>query len=566
MTVARAAHRTALVLVLASATSASDVLRAQTDPKQTVEYARGLIAAADHEGAVAILETITENEPNNGSAWAFLGYARHLLGDLDGALTAHSKAMEFEQSAPVAMFNMGLTYAKRGDVEQAYEWLLRARAAGTIDVTRVVVYAESEILRGDARWDLLFPAADELADPFVEDVTILHEWMGEEEGDEFGWIARKIGDVDGDGVFDFATSAPSHALAHAGKIYVYSGGTGELIWDRTGRTSERLGLGIESAGDVNADGVNDVIAGAPGAGKIYVYSGADGSLLMTQYGWAENELFGRRVAGVGDVNGDGHDDVLTGAPLNDDNGEDAGRIYLFSGRDASLLLTVTGEDAGDRFGEAVGGCRDGRHILLIVGAPDAGPQNGGRTYVYTDLSGVPAFTIESDETGVELGGMFVSAVGDVDGDAVPDVYASDWPNRARGTRTGRIYVHSGADGRRLLTLTGARAGDGFGIGTAHAGDVDGDGYADLIIGAWLHSGAAPSGGKVYVFSGADGSLIQAYTGRVMGETLGFDATGIGDVDGDGMIDFLVSSAWSAINGVRSGRVYIVSGRLDASLE
>ena len=154
--------------------------------------------------------------------------------------------------------------------------------------------------------------------------------------------------------------------------------------------------------------------------------------------------------------------------------------------------------------------------------------------------------------------MFVSVVGDVDGDGTPDVYASDWSNTAKGRSTGRVYVHSGATGARLLTLTGEAAGDGFGIGVADAGDVNHDGHADLVIGAWQHAGAAASGGKVYLYSGKDGSLLRAWTGKVMGDTLGFDATGLGDVDGDGTIDLLVTSAWSAIHGYRSGRMFVIS--------
>ena len=89
--------------------------------------------------------------------------------------------------------------------------------------------------------------------------------------------------------------------------------------------------------------------------------------------------------------------------------------------------------------------------------------------------------------------------------------------------------------------------------------MNGDGDDDLIIGAWQHGGAAPSGGKTYLFSGKDATLLQTFTGKVPGETFGFDATGMGDVNGDGVIDFLLTSAWSAINGARSGRMFIVSG-------
>ena len=93
-----------------------------------------------------------------------------------------------------------------------------------------------------------------------------------------------------------------------------------------------------------------------------------------------------------------------------------------------------------------------------------------------------AFVIESDDKGVRLGGMFVSVVGDVDGDGTRDIYASDWAHGALGPTTGRVYVHSGSTGERLLTLTGESAGDGFGIGPADAGDVNADGYPDLIVG------------------------------------------------------------------------------------
>ena len=179
--------------------------------------------------------------------------------------------------------------------------------------------------------------------------------------------------------------------------------------------------------------------------------------------------------------------------------------------------------------------------------------------MYDHLSRKPRFVIDSDTTGKSLGDLFVSVVGDVDGDHTPDIYASDWSNAAHGHGTGRIYVYSGATGKPLLTLTGDQAGEGFGTCAAVAGDVNGDGHADLVIGAWQNHDAAWSGGKIAVYSGKDGSLLRSYTGRVPGETLGFDAVGIGDVDGDGHIDYLITSAYSLVNGVRSGRVYIVSG-------
>jgi hypothetical protein len=357
------------------------------------------------------------------------------------------------------------------------------------------------------------------------------------------------------------TSAPTNGEGgpQAGKVYAYSGRTGDLLWTKTGEPGDQLGIGIEAAGDVDDDGTPDVVAGAVGSDKAFVYSGRDGKVLLTFEGEASGDAFGRRVSDLGDFNGDGHGDVVIGAPVSGAAGEGAGSAYVYSGKDGALLLTLRGEGPGDAFGSAAGGWSDGEQALLVIGAPNAGPANGGRTYVYRGLTDEPAFVIEADDTGAQLGGMFVSVVGDVDADGTPDVYASDWANGALGPSTGRIYIHSGKDGQRLLTLTGEAPGDGFGIGVADAGDLDGDGHADLAIGAWQHAAAAPSGGKVYLYSGKDGTLMHALTGQVPGETFGFDATGVGDVDGDGVDDLLLTSAWSAVHGSRSGRMFVISG-------
>ena len=428
-----------------------------------------------------------------------------------------------------------------------------------MDLTAIGATPVAGVLVEDPRYAKLFPGEEEFARPFVEKASIIHEWRGEASGDQFGWIARNIGDVDGDGVADLTTSAPTNAEGgpSAGKVYAYSGRTGTLLWSAVGPDGGQLGLGIEAAGDVNADGVPDVVAGAPSSDRAFVYSGQDGAVLYELEARQPGELFGRKVADLGDVDGDGHDDVLVGAPQNNAAGEGAGRAYVFSGREGSVLLTLTGEGSGDAFGSSGGGGTGEAGTFILVGAPNAGAQNGGRTYVYRGLTNEPAFVIEADETGSQLGGMFVSLVGDVDADGVPDVYASDWSNGAKGPSTGRVFVHSGADGDRLYTFTGETAGDGFGIGVADVGDTDGDGHADLLIGAWQHASVAPSGGKLYLYSGADGKLVRTVTGQVMGETLGFDTTGMGDVDGDGVTDWLVTSAWSAVGGTRTGRMFIV---------
>jgi len=98
-------------------------------------------------------------------------------------------------------------------------------------------------LRKDSRFNALLPSARD----FIEPVKVIREWRGEAAGDQFGWIARNIGDVDGDGITDIVTSAPTHG-GHAGRIYVYSVGSGRLLWSADGQAGDELGSGVEGIG------------------------------------------------------------------------------------------------------------------------------------------------------------------------------------------------------------------------------------------------------------------------------------------------------------------------------
>jgi hypothetical protein len=314
---------------------------------------------------------------------------------------------------------------------------------------------------------------------------------------------------------------------------------------------------------VNRDGIADVIAGAPGVGRAYVLSGSNGLVLLRLQGTAA-EGFGNSSASAGDQDGDGHADVVVGAPASNANGQGSGSAYVYSGKTGTLITRLDGERAGDAFGSIVAGDKKGRATPVLIGAPSAGERQRGKVYVFRDVRARASQVIESDSTGAALGAMFTSLVGDIDGDKVPDVYASDFANSAKGPSTGRVYVRSGATGNLLLTLTGENAGDAFGVGAADVGDVNKDGHDDLLLGAWQYSAVAPSGGRIYLYSGKDGSVLQTITGRIAGETLGFDAAGVGDVDGDGVVDFLVTSSWSNVKGFRSGRMFIISGKRESS--
>jgi tetratricopeptide (TPR) repeat protein len=553
-----------IVLVLALVTSLTGLSSAQNPmgSNEDIAAAQAAIAKGDFAGATATLEKVVAAEPGNKLAWRQLGFAYLKQKKVPESRAAYTKLLALVPDAPQAYYNIGVGYVIEGNPDAAFEWLGKAKATKKLDMTQIQVDEDLKPLASDPRFAALLPKPEDFANPFVEaeHVRVLREWVGEAQGDQFGWIARSLGDVDGDGVEDFVTSGPSVAAAgkDAGRVYVYSTKTGKLLWKVDGAPAEELGTGVELAGDANKDGVPDVVAGAPGGGKAYIYSGKDGRVLQTMTAENKTDTFGRHTSGAGDVNRDGYADVLVGAPNNAAGGKDAGRAYLYSGKDGRKLMTWTGEREGDQFGSTVAGYTDGKNTFLMIGSPNAGPRKTGRVYVYDGLTAKPRFVLESGDTAMALGYMFLSIPGDLDGDGVPDLYGTDFADTTKGPSTGRAYAWSGKSGKLLWTVTGETQGEGFGIGPSAAGDANGDGRPDLIIGAWQYAGAAVSAGRAYLYSGKDGKLLKTYTCRVPGDTFGFDAVGMGDTDGDGTVDFLITSAWSGIQGNHSGRVLLIS--------
>ena len=306
-----------------------------------------------------------------------------------------------------------------------------------------------------------------------------------------------------------------------------------------------MGYAVRGAGDVNHDGFDDIIMGARNysgdMGRVYVRSGKDGTALLQYYGQYSGDLFGTSVGSVGDVNGDNYADVIVGARASDRGNTDGGQAYVLSGLDGTVLLSFYGTGANDNLGTSVDGAGylDSDSIPdMIVGAR----QSGGTGYVMVYKGTGALLRSHTGEGSGDQFGYAVASAGDVNKDNTPDYIVGAPYNDAGGTDAGRAYVYSGTNGNLLYTFTGEASGDFFGASVRGAGDVNNDGYADVIVGAPYYNDVGGSNaGRAYVYSGADGTLLYTFTGATSDGLFGWSVTGGGDVDGDGRPDLVVGA-------------------------
>jgi hypothetical protein len=169
------------------------------------------------------------------------------------------------------------------------------------------------------------------------------------------------------------------------------------------------------------------------------------------------------------------------------------------------------------------------------------PSGVGQAYVLSGRNGSYLRTLKPKNTAAAFGHFYVHASDDLNGDGVPDIYVADFLDTRLGPDTGRAYVFSGAgdDAGILRIFNGEIAGDSFGAGRP-VHDLDGDGVPEYIISANLSDAGAVDGGKTYLFSGKTGKTLRTFTGTEAGREVGFDVVPLGDVNGDGRTDFLLT--------------------------
>jgi len=418
------------------------------------------------------------------------------------------------------------------------------------------------------------------------------DWSAESDQAEarFGTVVGTAGDMNGDGFDDVVVGTPwfDNGEADEGGVFAYygssSGLAGEAHWTAESNQSDSdFGASAAAAGDVNGDGYDDVIVGAPryynsqySLGRAYLFLGP--VRVTTDYQWSAGgetarEELGYAVATAGDVNGDGYSDVVVGAPSNEENAPKAGKVYLFYGSPSGLGLapawTALGEAEEDGFGGVVGTAGDlngDGYDDLVVGAPGHG---GGKVYVYygsaTGLGG-GLWTADGQYGGDEFGSAAGTA-GDVNRDGYDDlvVGAGGYPD---GSAYGKVYLyHGGANGLGTAAdwvAAGQSAGDRFGGAVGTAGDVNADGYGDVVIGVPL---ADPAGradaGRASVYYGADGGLPGSAgwsaDGAAAGDRLGAAVAMAGDVNGDGYSDLIIGAPFADGGGADAGRASVFQG-------
>jgi len=408
----------------------------------------------------------------------------------------------------------------------------------------------------------------------------------------FGNAVAGAGDVDGDGFDDVLVGAewfddPVHPVFNVGAAFLFRGSPAGLefapAWRALGpSTFAQLGYSVASAGDVNGDGYDDVLVGLPtlddsepDEGAVYLYQGSPAGLPL-QPSWSlesdtDDTLLGYALAGAGDVNGDGYDDVLVGAAVYDGGQTNEGRALLYLGSAAGLGAAPAWSFEGDQERAWLGNALalgdvngDGFADALVAAYQYAnGEATEGRVYAFlgsaAGLATSPSWTVESDVVHARFGGSL--ATGDVNGDGFDDVIVGA-ADLGPGSAFAYMGSASGPSTSPAWSVQGHVAFEHFGISVG-TGDWNHDGFDDVIVGAPHYSKDATAEGRALVYPGSAAGLasLPAWSARtgVALAYFGSSVAGAGDVNGDGFDDAVIGAEYLENDHTDEGMAFAYEG-------
>jgi FG-GAP repeat protein/IPT/TIG domain-containing protein len=399
------------------------------------------------------------------------------------------------------------------------------------------------------------------------------ELEGQVAGDWFGSAIAQGPDLDGDGLPEIlvgAGNANGIIGADAGLVYAYAGSDGSLvhIWEGQ-EIYDHFGSGVILAGDVDADGFMDIAVSAVGHlgyrtyGKVHIYSGLTRSEIFVIQGSGDHEYLGAGLASLGDIDGDGHADIAVGTYADAPMGA-PGYVSVISGATEQELWRVTGSAIGTRFGKRIAPIADlnGDGIVDLIVAEelnDVGATDTGTVYLLSGADGNLIDQVSGTDSGVEFG-QSVSSAGDVNGDGIADVIVSAGYSDPNGmTDAGSVFVFSGADlGIQFFRFDGMASSDFMGWYVAGGEDFNADGIPDIVCGApgTTHESSAALG-ATYLFSGSDGQLLETFTGTDPGGFFGGTVGIMDDLTQDGISELAICARFVDPGGLtNAGRITV----------
>ena len=407
---------------------------------------------------------------------------------------------------------------------------------------------------------------------------------GQTEGAEAGRNIALI-DINHDGKADLVVGAPGDSTGgmNAGKVMVYLGDDTSSAPDAeiVGAEGDRFGFSVARAGDVNSDGIDDLVVGAPDRdagdvdnGAVYIIFGvedvgdlpalASGADVIIE-GEVSRAQLGYSVSSAGDTDMDGFDDVIVGAPF-----AESGAAHIIFGGDpigGALDKTFTGSDVGEQFGFSVAGGvnLDGYSSPdVVVGAPRSDDGTGSARVILNPAKAVPKETVLA---GVAEGDRFGTSIALLDFN--DDIYGDVAIGSPNADGVGAVYLHYGSsspgkfDRNHDIKLSIGEQGDMFGVSVA-SGDPRTDDIGDLLVGAPMNDAAGVNAGRAYVFYGnvsadtvPDVVVDGSEAGSCFGLSVASGAVSSADFDGDGAADFAVGAPRNG--GADEGAAYLYLG-------